>query len=218
MASDAPEPAKRKATKYPIPVKHLAAIARAADTWNQMEFLVDRAIWKLVHVEQPVVACLTSQFNGVFPRMNALISLIALFKLSEEAEKQFKKLNGDLGSLSNLRNRIIHDPRFVRDGTEIVRFEVDGKKSLSFGSKPETVQFLESFRDDVNTARQRFLDIWAMVAKVIDEQPQLLQKRLDRINLYDLEKPSLSSEAAERQRPPRRRGRKSSGFQNQGSE
>ena len=183
-----------------------------------MEFLVDRAIWKLVHAEQPVVACLTSQFNGVFPRMNALISLIALFKLSEEAEKQFKKLSGDLGSLSNLRNRIIHDPRFVRDGTEIVRFEVDGKKSLSFGSKSETVQFLESFRDDINTARQRFLDIWAIVAKAIDEQPQLLQKRLDRINLYDLEKPSLSSEAAERQRLPRRRGRKSSGSQNQGSE
>ena len=208
MASDAPKPANRKTEKYPIPAKHLVAIARAADTWNQMEFLVDRAMWKLVHAEQPVVACLTSQFNGIFPRMNALISLVTLFKLSEEAVKSFKKQSGNLGALSSRRNRIVHDPRFIRDGIDIVRYAVvGGRASLRFGSEIETIKELDDFRADVNAARKEFLDTWALVTKAIDEQPQLLRARFDRIHLTDLEPPSPTSEGAKRRSHALRRGR-----------
>lgn len=185
---DDTEPSERESGSYPIPTEHLAAIGRAADTWNQMEFLVDRAIWKLVHVEQPVVACLTSQFNGIFPRMNALISLVTLFRLSDEAAKQFKQQLGKLSTLSAARNRIIHDPRFVANDQDIIRFEVvGGKTSLRFGSEPETIEALDLFRDDVNKARQNFLSTWELVATAVKKQPQLLRAKFNKISLDDLE-------------------------------
>jgi hypothetical protein len=126
-----------------IPIDHYAAIGRAVATWADFEFTIDRAVWRLMGTEQAVGACLTSQYNSVFARLNALISLVDLFSISEKVCKDLRKFEGSLGSLNTQRNRIVHDPRFLRGKDQTIgRFEVTAKTSLIFGWQKETVEEL----------------------------------------------------------------------------
>jgi hypothetical protein len=129
-----------------IPDEHYAAIGRAVVTWADLEFTVDRTIWRLLGKEQAVGACLTAQYNSVFSKLSALISMIDLFDLSGDALKGLRKLQGALSSLSEQRNRIVHDARFqkIRDQT-IGRYQVTARSSLNFSWRHESFKTLNSF-------------------------------------------------------------------------
>jgi hypothetical protein len=178
-----------------IPVDHYAAIGRAVATWADFEFTVDRAIWRLVNKEQAVVACLTSQYHSVFARMDALISLVDLFRISETICKGLRKFQASLGSLNTQRNRIVHDPRFQRGRDQAIgRFEVTTKAALSFEWKEETIKELTEFCLNVDAKRKEFCDIWLVISDKIEKTPGLLLAKFPRIVLNDLEKLSPTTD------------------------
>ena len=64
---------------------HFAAIGRVAETWAQLEFHIDTAIWEFAQVEQMFGACITSQLIGVNNRFRALSSLVQARNGSNES-------------------------------------------------------------------------------------------------------------------------------------
>jgi hypothetical protein len=171
-----------------IPDEHYAAIGRAVATWNDLEFAIDRAVWKLLDKEQAVGACITAQYTSIFSRLNALICLISLFGLSEDASKGLKKLQGTLSSLNEQRNRIVHDVRFKRGRDQTIgRYEVTAKSTLTIGWQLETVEDLEQFCRSVDLKRREFFKLWRLVLEKVEAAPQMLQQRFARIVLSDLE-------------------------------
>jgi hypothetical protein len=171
-----------------FPEDHYAAVGKAIFAWNDFEFTVDRAIWRVFSGEQAPIACLTSQYSSVFPRLDALICLIDLFQISSTAANQLKKFKGEISSLNEQRNRIVHDPRFRRGSdNSIGRWERTGKSSLVFEFREETVKELCDFYEVIVAAKLKFLKIWGLVLERLIKHPQLLRARFPRIAMSDLE-------------------------------
>ena len=88
-----------------IPNRHYAAIAKCIHTWAALEFEVDRMIWSLLDVPQPIGACVTAQLVSVIPKLKALTSLTNLYGAAASAA-ELKKFTGEMGGLNDHRNRL----------------------------------------------------------------------------------------------------------------
>jgi hypothetical protein len=165
--SDSIEPPAEPQTAYTaIPEGHWAAIGRALASWAELEFLIDRTTWHLLGVDQGLGACLTAQFSSVFARLDALLSLAEMRTISKSSIDELKKFRGHLGGLSERRNRLVHDARFVRQDGSVNRFRVTAKSVLHFNFESETPADLAGFQSEVDQKRQEFLAIWQ---KILDE-------------------------------------------------
>ena len=87
-----------------------AAIGRVVTSWAILEHTIDRHIWELAGLEKEPGACITSQLTSVARRIDALISLARLQKISAQAIGRFNKFKQKAGALAEQRNRVAHDP------------------------------------------------------------------------------------------------------------
>lgn len=133
-----------------IPAAHYAAMGRVADTWADLEFAIDHAIWRLMRTDQAFGACVTSQLVSVHPRSKALLSLLSLYVVADETMGKLNSVLGRAAGFSEKRNRLIHDKRMLRHSTgTVIRFEVSARKDLIFGEQPESVSDLNDFCEQI---------------------------------------------------------------------
>ncbi len=112
---------------------HFAAIGRVAETWAQLEFHIDTAIWEFAQVEQMFGACITSQLIGVNNRFRALSSLVQARNGSNESVKAIRKFGASLNALQQQRHRAVKDPRHIHSDTgELTRLEFTADHKLVF--------------------------------------------------------------------------------------
>jgi hypothetical protein len=131
-----------------IPHAHYAAIGRVIDAWGDLEFEVNRVIWELMGVQQPFGACVTAQIISIHPKLRALRALLHLWGAADLA-REVGSFAGDMYELADLRNRVVHDKRFVlHPNRDILRFEVTTPKELTFAAEVET-------RNDLNSIAER---------------------------------------------------------------
>lgn len=144
--SNKDDAASPQATNDPyssIPQEHYVAIGQAVAIWADFELNIDGVLWKMLGVQQAVGACVTSQYGSVFARLHALQSLAHLHRAPESDLKELGRFTGDLSSLNERRNRIVHDTRFRRQSGGIVRWETLARKELRFGLQVETMESLD---------------------------------------------------------------------------
>jgi len=152
---------KKRLPESQIPDAHYAAMGRVADTWADLEFAIDHAIWKLLRTPQAFGACVTSQMVSIHPRTKALMSLLSLYDVSDVLVKNLSSVLGTAAGLSEIRNRLIHDKRMIRHPSdEVVRFEVSARSNLIFADKTETVDELNEFILKVGDIVIAFDDAW----------------------------------------------------------
>jgi hypothetical protein len=166
-----PPPTEPQTAYTLIPEAHWAAIARAIASWAELELLIDRGTWHLLGVDQALAACLTSQFNSVFARLDALSSLAEVRTISKPSIDALTKISGSLGDLNQTRNRLVHDARYVRENGSVNRFRVTAKSLLRFELEQETPGDLLAFQAKVDAKRQEFLAIWQKVRDEFESTP-----------------------------------------------
>lgn len=114
-----------------------AKVGLVASNWSHVEKMLDECIWFLVDKhDRRLVACLTGQYSGTFPRYNAIIALLkAKGALTPELDKRLKKEQGECAGAGNKRNRIVHDAWMVNveDPTDIAAHRSWPKEDRTFG-------------------------------------------------------------------------------------
>jgi hypothetical protein len=113
-------PAKMMLCERPAPGHPIYnLVGRVASEWAHLEHLLDLIISELADLPSPRMACVTAQLMGVWPRYNCIL---ALLKHRSSSNTKLEKFIGDLNSISGgsrtiseRRNRIIHDPWYVLD-------------------------------------------------------------------------------------------------------
>ena len=164
-----------------IPRPHLAAIGKVIDAWGDLEFEIDRVIWSLMGVQQAIGACLTSQIASVYPKLNALRALLHLWGADNLAD-EIGGFTSGMRELSELRNRIVHDKRFIlHPENAVVRFEITAPKKLTFISKVETVANLADLANRIDRKRQIFDDIRDRIREMRDASPDISQVQFLRV-------------------------------------
>jgi hypothetical protein len=153
---------------YVVPDDHVALIGRVANLWSQIEFEIDKGIWHLADTHQQLAACITSQFMSIHPRLNAFKGLVQVRGGSEQAVKEIDTFHGNIGSLVDRRNRIVHDPRFIQGDTrQVQRLEVTSRgKKVQFGFLPEERADLERTLVQI---RERGMEFIALRDRIISE-------------------------------------------------
>jgi hypothetical protein len=99
------------------PIYHL--VGRVAAEWARLEHSLDRIIWGLASLNPASGACITAQIMGASPRYITIESQLTHESQGNDVLKPFiKKIRSLSGMkhlrLSNARNRIVHDPWYVR--------------------------------------------------------------------------------------------------------
>jgi hypothetical protein len=144
----------------PFSLSHLAYVGLAVSSWADLEFEIDFTIWDLMDCPQALSACLTAQLFSPIPKLNALQSLVQLYKFGEDLERRLSQFAGSVAGLNELRNRIVHDKRIYDPETQKVRrINVKAKNKLEFMEQPESVNDLTQFSRRAIEARSSFIEI-----------------------------------------------------------
>ncbi len=88
-------------------------VGRIVACWAMLEWNMDRIIWDLAGVEQPLGACITAQLSGPTPRLRVIKALVALLEAPPELLTKINKFGSELQVPQEARNRAVHDAWFV---------------------------------------------------------------------------------------------------------
>lgn len=160
---------------------------QAVTIWADFELTVDRALWDMMGVPQAIGACVTAQYNSVFARLKALQSLGHLHRAFESDLKKLGIFTGNLSSLNERRNRIVHDARFRTSSGDIARWEALANKTLKFDLQLESRASLLEFRDEVAAARKHFVFIIKPILARAKKLRSAAKLRLPRIAFSDFD-------------------------------
>lgn len=168
-----PVPPPDAQPKY-IPDDHYAAVGKVSDAWADLEHEIDRLIWHLAGAPQVLCACITAQMISVHPRLQALLSLVHIWRISDATEKELKAVDTEIGALTEKRNRTIHDKRMVLwHEDQVVRFSITARRKLTFGPIVEEIAELEKTREQIYDILRRFVKVRD---KIMAEYAALLRK------------------------------------------
>jgi hypothetical protein len=155
-----------------------AAIGKVADAWATLEFIINKAIWELMNVEQKTGACVTAQIISIQPRLNALISLVTLNGGKQSLINDLNKFAEKAGNLSRQRNRIVHDPWFVQGNTtKTHQFVSTADKKLDFGFKHVPTDNLLALQAKIHSL---YHDFNKLHTKILSELPLLDRTRFSK--------------------------------------
>jgi hypothetical protein len=176
-----------------IPLDHCAAIGVVVLTWADLELAFDRAIWILLQVDQQIGACVTSQMASAFHRLNAIASLADERGASEAICKRLTTYAGSISTLSEARNRTVHDARFLGvESSTVSRFQSTAKARLVFEHKKEDVTALHELAEKIAASKKTFVAIWQEMADELNRLPAALRKRPRQIVFPYLESLNLT--------------------------
>lgn len=164
-----------------IPYAHYAAIGKVIDAWGDLEFEVDRVIWELMGAPQPFGACVTSQLISIHPKLRALRALLHLWSADDLADQVGSFASG-MYELTELRNRTVHDKRFIlHPQNDVVRFEITAPKRLTFEAKIERKDDLNEIVRRIREKVRLFDDIRDKIRDLRNSSPDILQQQFPRV-------------------------------------
>ena len=176
-----------------IPQDHCAAIGQATVSWANLELTVDRAIWYAMQVDQQIAACLTSQLNSIFSRLNALISILREVGIDEKMCKRFGAFAGTCSALSEERNRLVHDARFLHSNGNIYKIHNTAKTIPRFEFNIEEITSLHNLHNRIMSKEQEFMNLWNEISGQLEVLLLKPKKRHRMIAFHDLERTSLTT-------------------------
>jgi hypothetical protein len=152
-----------------IPEAHLAAIGHVANTAANVELQIDLGIWALVGSRQQLAACVTAQLISPHPRLKAFTALAEILGATPGRIRELNTLAGIIAGLYEKRNRIVHDPRMVKQDTGAVqRLQVTAKPKVRFGFIEETADEVIKVAEDLNKRGKEFMQLRDLVISEID--------------------------------------------------
>jgi hypothetical protein len=101
---------------YEIPEfqPYLLAVGKLSARWSLFEYTLNDIIWELGNLSPKTGTCLTAQLIGPRPRFRCLAALLTLREANKRLIKCANSMSVEAESLSQQRNRYVHDPVVFR--------------------------------------------------------------------------------------------------------
>jgi hypothetical protein len=111
--------------------EHYSAIGVVASEWADLESLVDFCAIKLADAPISTTLCFTAQISGINRKLDAYLA-IAKLRVGDDDPliSELNKFQRDAVGISEVRNRIVHDPWDIDFEGTSKRFEVTARKKL----------------------------------------------------------------------------------------
>jgi hypothetical protein len=123
------------------PVHNL--VGRVANEWAFVEHLLDEIIWHLAGLDAPTGACLTAQIVGSWSRMLTITALCTHRGVGQPVLNQISDVARQLHGVQARRNRILHDPWYLEDGSQQTQqYKAMPKDELVIGFQEVTEDYL----------------------------------------------------------------------------
>jgi hypothetical protein len=126
-------------------VKHSAAVGSVATHWALFEILLDITMWSATKLDPRIGACLTAQISGHARKLDAVIALVCLDPRYADKVTKLNKLAETARSLSEQRNRVVHDPWTAVDG-KMHRMEATARRDAGWQPLCENAKALDRDR------------------------------------------------------------------------
>lgn len=139
-------------------LKHLAAVGNVASEWAWFELWLDMKTLEMGDIPLETGICLTSQIAGAGRKLDAYIAL-ATHLGTKVSPKEFQKYAKETTNLSERRNRVVHDPWLIEEGTPPTRLEATARKKLRFLVIPFSTEHTNNLADEIRDHLLRFNDI-----------------------------------------------------------
>jgi hypothetical protein len=135
-------------------------VGRVAADWSLVEHTLDLIIWQLARLDDETGACLTAQISGVYGRIPTIVSLSLRRGLGDSILKQIKDLYGPLQFCQNHRNRIVHDPWYLDDATQLTeQFKSMAKEERLFGFHEVTEVYVNDILEKIGRRIEEIGDL-----------------------------------------------------------
>jgi hypothetical protein len=151
--------------------QYFEVIGEIAIAWSFFETEVDSQTMRLGGIHLTKGACLTSQISGIGRKLDAFISMGRLNPLPQELIKRLHKFSAKAISVSERRNRVIHDPWGpTKDGTW-ERIEVTARKELRMKFVTAELDELKSLATDINSLHDDLHKLADLIANMHPPSP-----------------------------------------------
>jgi hypothetical protein len=149
-------------------------IGVAASQWGALEFYMNAAIWTVAEVPPAYGACLTAQIFTIDGRLRALLSLLKIRRVSQPTIDALNKFAENIRGVSEMRNRIIHDPwgRREIDGAT-VKIEITANRKLRFEHKQVDLSEVRKSVDLIIDSVVKFIEIRDLIVAEISTLPDI---------------------------------------------
>ena len=130
------------AKQTPLPDDHpfYPLIGRVTAEWAQLEHVLDLIIWDLTKGDKTTNSCVTGQIMSHFPRFKAILALADHRGHDKKTLSGIRKLRDSMFSVSEKRNRYIHDTwilqTFGEGMSKVGQFKNYSGKNKTFGFSP----------------------------------------------------------------------------------
>ena len=164
------------AKQTPLPEDHpfYPLIGRVASEWAQLEHVLDLIIWDMTDGDKGdkiANSCVTGQIMSHFPRFKAILALAEHRGYNKATISEIKSLRDKMFSVSEKRNRIIHDAWvlqiFGEGMKEVGQLKSYTEKDKTFGFSPISET---DMLDCINEIRGKTKKISALRSKLLDGQ------------------------------------------------
>lgn len=153
---------------------HYAAIGRVANAWSTLEFYMDKFIWGLASIADPVGACIAAQLIGPGPRLRAMVALMHLRGADQALIKEMNTFSGPIQGVASERNRWAHDPLFVDDETGVVsRYQVSADRKLVYELIDVDLKQLKVLETKIWATVREFTGLADRIAAVLPPRPDI---------------------------------------------
>jgi hypothetical protein len=157
--------------------EHYAALGKLTANWAALEAHIASAIWQISEIPDAIGASITSQIYTLEGKMKALQAILRIRNFDDIASKLNVFWDKKLRSLSEFRNRRIHDPVFFLEGGFVARLEITANKRLKLGYESESLEEMAARIDGIADAIDEFAKI---IRPALDACPPLPHASLER--------------------------------------
>lgn len=147
------------------------AVGKIITYWAALEARLASAIWRIGEIPDDFGASITSQIYTLDGKVKALQSILRARGYEKEAVNLGTVID-DTKGLSDIRNRLVHDPVHIREG-QVYRLEIKADRRLSFSYKKVDLAKLSRVADHINTADDRIEAALKPALDVIQRLPPL---------------------------------------------
>lgn len=143
-------------------------VGKIITIWAMLEARLASAIWRIGEIPDDYGASITSQIYTLDGKVKALQAILRVRGFDKEAAKLGEVIDSTKG-LSDIRNRLVHDPIHVIDG-HVHRLEIKADRRLSFGYKKVDLEKLARVVEHIDTADSR---VGEAIKPALDAIPRL---------------------------------------------
>jgi hypothetical protein len=148
-----------------LTAEHYSAIGRAAANWAFFEATIDDQSIELSGIPYETGVCFASQIMGSRPKLESFIALVKHLGIPKHFTEKLDKFATKVTTLSEQRNRVVHDPWILSKPAKPKRYETTAKRKLRIKLIEVSTEEITQLANNIESLIFEFFDLVDSIRK-----------------------------------------------------